>query len=357
MISVLRFSRKSPVAWNNFHSILPSSSSASVLLAENRLRHRPHQAHSTVLARNFSAQAFFAGIYAEISNSTCVHLCQQNLINIHDYSGMPWWATIVVTTVALRMAITFPLAVYTNKISVRLEQINSEMPAIVKELKIETARAKHLYKLSDRETQHLFQRNVKLQWNKLVVRENCHPVKMMVVLWTQIPLWVCQSVAIRNMLNMLPDPNSVDAQINYALLMVGGVGWIPNLTVPDSTWILPVTFGVLNLANIELTTLTKSTKPGRIQNAVLNFFRVFVVALVPVAASVPSCLTLYWTTSTAFSVAQNLLLVSPKVKRLLRIPATSKDHMEAPYRTIALRFSESMQRRRDYILTKLRLKS
>lgn len=302
-------------------------------------------------------QAFFGGIYSSISNSTCVHLCQQNLINFHDYTGLPWWATIIVTTIVLRTAITFPLAVYTNKINVRLEQINKEMPAIVEELKAETAKARHMYNLSDRDTERLFKRNVSLQWDKLVVRENCHPAKMTIVLWTQIPLWVCQSVAIRNMLNMLPDPNSIDAQINYALLSVGGFGWIPNLTAVDSTWILPVTFGLLNMANIELATLTKSTKPGRIQNVVMVFFRIFVVALVPIAASVPSCLSLYWTTSSAYSLAQNLIIVSPKVKRLLRIPATSKDHMDTPYRTIAARFSEKMQTRRDRVMTLLRLKS
>lgn len=345
---------------NSLHSILPRSSYSTALLSENKVFPRSHRAlpsRSPVPVRHFSVQTFFSGIYSEISSSTCVQFFQQNLVNIHDYSGLPWWATIIVTTIVVRTAITFPLTVYTNKIGVRLEQIGGEMPAIVEELEQETARARHIYKLSDQDTQRLFKRNVKIQWNKLVVRENCHPAKMFVVLWTQIPLWVCQSVAIRNMLNMLPDPNSIDAQITYTLLTVGGFGWIPDLTAVDSTLILPVAFGVLNLANIELSTLTKSTKPGRLQTAVLTFFRIFTIALVPVAASVPSCLTLYWTASSAYSFAQNLILISPRVKRVLRIPATSKDHMDAPYRTIAARFVENMQRRRDFVLRVLRFKS
>lgn len=231
------------------------------------------------------------------------------------------------------------------------------MPALVAELKVETARAKQMFKLDDKQTERLFRRNVKIQWDKLVVRENCHPAKMFIVLWTQIPLWICQSVAIRNMLNLLPNPNSVDAQINLALLSVGGFGWVPNLTVVDSTLILPITFGLLNLANIELAALTKPAQPNRFQTVVSNVFRVVVIAMVPVAASVPSCLTLYWTASSAYSLAQNLILVSPKVKRILRIPATSKDHMETPYRTMAVRFSEIMQRRRDFVMKLLRMKS
>lgn len=364
MSSILRFSQKSAPTLNSLHSILPHSSYSTPLrlpLSEKGFILSSHHAlpavHSKISARYFSVQAFFGGIYTEISNSTCVHLCQQNLINFHDYTGLPWWATIIVTTIVLRTIITSPLTVYTNKIAIRLEQIGAEMPPIVAELKMETAQAKHLYNLSDRDTQRLFRHNVKLQWDKLVVRENCHPAKLLIVLWTQIPLWVCQSMAIRNMLNMLPDPNSIDAQIIYALLTVGGFGWIHNLTAVDSTLILPVTFCLLNLANIELTTLTKSSEPGRLQNALTIIFRIFAIGLVPVAASVPSCLTLYWTTSSAFSLAQNLLLVSPRVKRVLRIPATSKDHMDTPYRTIAARFSKKMQNRRDYVLKLLRLKT
>lgn len=360
MNSIFRFSQKSTVSLNSFYEILPRNLYSTFLLSENRIITNSQHAiplHSITPVRHYSMESFFGGIYSSISNSTCVHICQQNLINFHDYTGLPWWATIIVTTILYRTAITFPLAVYTNKISVRLEQINAEMPAIEEELKAETAKAKHLYKLSDRDTQRLYRRNVQLQWDKLVVRENCHPLKMSVVLWTQIPLWVCQSVAIRNMLNMLPDPNSIEAQINYTLLTVGGFSWIPNLTAVDSSFILPITFGLLNLANIELSMLTKNTTPGRTQIYVMNFFRIFSIGLIPIAASVPSCLTLYWMVSSAYSVAQNLILVSPRVKRLLRIPATSKDHMENPYRTIATRFSANMDRRRDFVMKLLRFKN
>lgn len=337
--------------------MLPRSLCSISLLRENSKTSKSHHVVPLYMKIPVRHNSFFAGIYSEISNSTCVHLCQQNLICVHDYTGMPWWATIILTTFVLRTIITFPLAVYSNKIAIRVENIALEMPAIAEELKSEVARAKHLYNLTDQNTQLLYRRSLSAQWKKLIERENCHPFKMSVVIWAQIPLWICQSVAVRNMLNMLPDPNSIDAQIVYTMLSVGGFGWIPNLTAVDSTFILPITFGILNLVNIELMTLTKSTKPGRLQTVVTSCFRVIVIAMIPIAATVPSCLTLYWTASSAYSLAQNLILVSPKVKRILRIAATSKDHMETPYRTIALRFSNNMQRRREYIKSILRLKN
>lgn len=38
----------------------------------------------------------------------------------------------------------------------------------------------------------------------MIERENCHPLKATILLWFQIPMWVCFSVAIRNMVYMQP---------------------------------------------------------------------------------------------------------------------------------------------------------
>lgn len=291
-------------------------------------------------ARHKSWSESVAGIYSEISGSQLVHLCQQNLHFFHDTSGLSWCGTIIVTTVLLRTLITFPLAVYTNKIRARLELISQELPELNEELKGEVARAIHMYKLNDRQAQLLYRRSLKKQWNKLVVRENCHPAKTMIVLWGQIPLWICQSVAIRNMLNMLPNPASAEAQMTLMQLSAGGCVWFPDLTVPDSTWILPITFGAINLINVEFHTLERQGPTSRFRTVITNFFRVVSVGLIPVAASVPSCLVLYWTTSSVFSLVQNVALASPRLKRILGVPTNTPSHLEQPYRVMRDRFVE-----------------
>lgn len=50
---------------------------------------------------------------------------------------------------------------------------------------------------------------------------------------------------------MLPTP-SLDAQITFTELSVGGLGFIPNLTAMDSSYILPVALGIINLTIIEV---------------------------------------------------------------------------------------------------------
>lgn len=206
---------------------------------------RPHQCASR---RSFSIES----AYASISNSLAVAHVQDGLVRLHDCSGMPWWATIIVSTVLLRTIVTLPLTIYQQRIAARLELISAEMPAIVQELKQETVVAKRQFGLNDAQARVLYNRSVKKQWNALIVRENCHPLKTFVVIWGQLPLWIIQSMALRNLLGMLPDPTTMQAKVAYAELTMGGLAWFPNLTELDSSWILPVTLGALNLAIIEV---------------------------------------------------------------------------------------------------------
>lgn len=198
--------------------------------------------------RNFSFQSFFT----TVANSAPVHCVQDSLCVVHDFTGLPWWATIILSTVALRTVITLPLAIYSNRVSAKLENCTAEMPAIIEELKKEAAFARKKFQWSDAQTRTIYNRSAKKQWTKLIVRDNCHPLKTLIVLWGQIPLWIIQSAAIRNLLAMMPDPAVLQAQIAYAELMVGGFGWIPNLCEPDASLIIPITLGLLNLAIIEV---------------------------------------------------------------------------------------------------------
>lgn len=64
-------------------------------------------------------------------------------------------------------------------------------------------------------------------------------------------MWISLSVALRNLVYILP-VQSLDAQMTFVELTLGGFGFIPNLTVNDSSYIFPVAFGLINLALIEV---------------------------------------------------------------------------------------------------------
>ncbi|EDW93074.1 cytochrome c oxidase assembly protein COX18, mitochondrial [Drosophila yakuba] len=282
------------------------------------------------------------GYWQTLSNSTPVAYMQDVLIKIHDYSGLPWWASIVLSTFLLRSVVTLPLTIYQHKITARIEKIALEMPAIVEELKKEAAMAKHKFKWSEQQTQIVYRRSIKKQWQNLIVRDNCHPMKTMIVLWGQIPLWIFQSVALRNLVYMLPDPTSIQAQIVTTEMTIGGFGWIPNLTVVDNSYILPVALGLINLAIIEVQAMSRTRPSTRLQNIANNVFRGLSVVMVPVACTVPSALCVYWVASSSFGLAQNLLILSPEVRRSVGIPKTQTELCE-PYDLLWLKIQQRLR--------------
>lgn len=300
---------------------------------------------NVISKRNKSFSEAFSQIYADVSHSATVAYFQNALISFHDFTGLPWWATIIIYTVGLRMA-TFPLAAYAQKMKAKLHCIlQEELPAINTELKREVAIAKKQRELSDRDAYVLYKRSFRTQYRKLIERDNCHPFKTTILFWFQIPIWVCHSIGIRNILTMQPDPTSEAALLTYIQMSSDGFLWIPNLLVSDASYILPALWCITNLVNIELGALERVGTSSKFITVITAIFRVVIVAVVPIAASVPSCLTLYWCTSSLCALAQNLVLLSPKAKRTLGIPIITKYHMDRPYRTIAQRFVEQMVHR------------
>lgn len=298
--------------------------------------------------RNNSISATLTGIYTDISNSETVSVFQNALIFFHDYSGLPWWATIVLSTIGLRLCM-FPVLVHTHKCEARHHLIvTKELPALSKELNKEVAIAKKIMNLDEQKAQALYRISLDKQYKKLVARDNCHPRKSNIIFLIQIPVWVCQSVSIRNILTLRPDPMAYKGLLAFTQLTVGGFLWIPNLTEIDASYILPVFMCILNLANIEMIALQKDGPRSKFLTYITALFRIISIGIVPLVASVPSCLSLYWCTSTASAFAQNIILLSPKTKRLLGIPTNTAYHMEQPYRTIAQRFVKQMERRKQW---------
>ncbi|XP_053609197.1 cytochrome c oxidase assembly protein COX18, mitochondrial-like isoform X3 [Plodia interpunctella] len=300
----------------------------------NLFQNKPFEYQRCINRRNISMEGFVEWqqqTYTSISNSTLVHHMQDGLLYFHDTTGLTWWATVVTSTILIRGLITLPLAIYQNYILAKVENIGLELKDMVNELKRETAMAKKGYNLTDKQAVILYKRSLKKQWQKLIVRDNCHPFKASLVIWCQIPIWVCMSFALRNLVYMQSgDPAAL---VTFMELSAGGFGWIPNLIEPDHSLILPVAFGLTNLTIIEIQKMSKLREPSKMYNVFTNVFRVFSIVMIPVAASVPSCMCLYWMTSSGFGLLQNLCLLSPSIRRKLGIPEAPSE-IEEPYNHI-----------------------
>lgn len=261
--------------------------------------------------RQFSSSESIAGVWTALSQSAPVAALQNGLIELHDASGLPWWATIIVSTFALRTAVTLPLAVYQNRNMAKFEKVATiDLPEISKQLKQETAIAVRKFNWTEEEARKAFTASVgrgigmdlssahgiikfnllqlRVQYSKLIIKENCHPAKSMVILLGQIPLWIIQSMSIRNLISLMPNPDDITAQVAYTELTVGGFLWIPNLTQVDASFILPVALGVINLTIIECQTRMRTRMPGKWQKITTNLFRGLSVLMVPIACTVPA---------------------------------------------------------------------
>lgn len=100
------------------------------------------------------------GIFKFLSESTIVGYSQNFLLYLHENSGLPWWATIITSTILLRTTITLPVAIYQQYILAKLENIKLEMPNIAKEVKKEIAIAIKMYNWDERTARVTFNRSV-----------------------------------------------------------------------------------------------------------------------------------------------------------------------------------------------------
>lgn len=223
---------------------------------------RKYALHSSVIVRssNFvlsqsnpqQRRNFTQDLWQSISASKGVQILSDASIQLHDITGMSWWSTIIVSTIILRGCVTLPLALYQNKILAKVENLTTELPDLVKELKMETAMATKKFNWTEQQAKVMYNRSLNKLWKNLIIRENCHPMKSAVVILFQLPLWIMQSCSLRNMLYMQPDPTLLKAQIVCAEMSLGGIAWFPNLTEIDHSYILPVSLGLINLLVLEV---------------------------------------------------------------------------------------------------------
>ncbi|XP_007940985.1 cytochrome c oxidase assembly protein COX18, mitochondrial [Orycteropus afer afer] len=274
------------------------------------------------------------GWYETLAASAPVRGAEEVLLSVHAATGLPWWGSILLTTVAMRGVVTLPLAVYQHYILAKVENLQPEIKNIARHLNQEVAVHANQLGWSKRVARLTYLKNMRRLVSQLYVRDNCHPFKATVLVWIQLPMWIFISVALRNF-----SLGAAHSEAGFSVqeqLATGGLLWFPDLTALDSTWILPVSIGVINLLIVEIFALQKIGM-SRFQKYVTYFVRGISVLMIPVAATVPSSIALYWLCSSFMGLSQNLLLRSPGFRQLCRIPVTKSDS-HTPYKDLFAAF-------------------
>ncbi|XP_066241636.1 cytochrome c oxidase assembly protein COX18, mitochondrial isoform X1 [Saccopteryx leptura] len=274
------------------------------------------------------------GWYKDLASSAPVQGVEELLLGAHSATGLPWWGSILLTTVALRGAVTLPLAAYQHYILAKVENLQPEIKNIARHLNQEVAVRANQLGWSKRVARLTYLKNMRRHVSELYVRDNCHPFKATVLVWIQLPMWIFMSVALRNF-----STGATHSEAGFSVreqLATGGALWFPDLTALDSTWILPVSLGVINLLIVEIFALQK-IRMSRFQAYATHLVRAVSVLMIPIAATVPSSIVLYWLCSSFMGLSQNLLLRSPRFRQLCRIPLT-KGESDTPYKDLFAAF-------------------
>ncbi|XP_050533353.1 cytochrome c oxidase assembly protein COX18, mitochondrial [Daktulosphaira vitifoliae] len=280
--------------------------------------------------RNISSVTY-PSWFMTISDSTPVAYAQKYVVFIHEMTGTSWWASIIISAVSLRLALTLPLTIYQHRNNAKIENLSIEFQPTVKEIQKEVAKNVKLQKWPPNKAQRVYKKAIKKYWNELIIRDNCHPAKSSIVVWIQLPMWICLSIAIRNLTLMLPPSN--EAVIRFTELTNGGILWFTNLTEIDSLMCLPLLMCISNLLIIQVQTYARNKELTRKQALTTNIFRGLTIFMLPLSYFLPSGVTLYWTTSSIYGLSQNLILLSPRLRKWFGIPRTPYNH-EKPYQYI-----------------------
>jgi YidC/Oxa1 family membrane protein insertase len=107
---------------------------------------------------------------------------------------------------------------------------------------------------------------------------------------------------------------------HYPTWSQGGTAWFTDLSALDTTYILPVITAVTFLATTEAAAVD-STDPKSAQMRMA--MRALSIAMLPISATMPAGVLMYWTTTNTFGTVQGLLMKQSAIRKALNLPPRS----------------------------------
>ncbi|SAM67139.1 related to OXA1-cytochrome oxidase biogenesis protein, mitochondrial [Ustilago bromivora] len=240
-------------------------------------------------------------------------------------TGLPWWGTIVATTVALRLFIA-PINIAGQKNAIRLANIQPEMKRNMDDIK-------HFKAAGDQ----MQMQKVVMDTRKLLSDNNANPIKSFAPLCVQLPLMFSYFVALERI-----------AKSGSESFAHGGPSWCPDLTIADPTYILPAISTLATFAVAELGFKLGTTGQSNPEQAQLMkyIFRGFIPIMAYFSTTFPSGVLVYWATTNVISLIQLGVLQIPVVRQWVKFPKRIR-HPKNPYQQESKGFMDKLKAARD----------
>lgn len=209
-----------------------------------------------------------------------IGLLQWGLEFMHVSLDLPWYATIALSTVIIRVMLT-PLVVISQRNAAVMRNVMPEMQDV--QNRITEARQMG-------NAMEYAQANQELQ--QLMKTRGFNPLKNMLIPFAQMPIFLSYFIGIRRMVN-----TPVES------LHTGGIWWFTDLTMADPYYLLPlVTSGTLALT-IHFGT-EAARVPGQDSPLIMIFLKCIPVVIFPFIMNFPAAMVVYWASSNFCSLIQ-----------------------------------------------------
>ncbi|CEF66161.1 Mitochondrial inner membrane protein OXA1L [Strongyloides ratti] len=216
---------------------------------------------------------------------------------IHMNFDMPWWGTIVTSTIVLRL-----LLVYVPILSQRYAARRSHYRTELKEFADQMNEAKM-------ENDNRKMQIILLKQQKFFNEKNISPLTQLGISFSNGAIFLSQYFAIKEFTN-----------VDYPGFDVGGTLWFNNLSLPDPYYILPL----ITSLTIHYT-MKKGTETGTDVDQLTPFLSFALLYGLPFGVGIwsitcPSAIVLYWATSNTITLIYSILFRIEPIRKLLKIP-------------------------------------
>ncbi|RYR18642.1 hypothetical protein Ahy_B03g063257 isoform B [Arachis hypogaea] len=258
-----------------------------------------------------------------------VKMVQYAIDYVHSFTGMNWWAAIVMTTFLVRIA-TIPSLVNQLKANSRFHVLR---------LKVDEIKAQ----MEDKESDPAAVAEGQKQIAKLFKEFGASRFPSLQGFFIQASILISFFCAISNMAEKMPS------------FKHGGAYWFTDLTTPDSLYIFPVLTALSFLVIVEVSILfpellfqlsfllsffvaslilhiVQEASYGTVvesSTTMKNLSRAVSVLVVPCAMELPKAILCFWLTSNLFLIIYGLVISVPSVKKSLGIPVIVVDSAPA----------------------------
>ncbi|XP_076931125.1 mitochondrial inner membrane protein OXA1-like [Bidens hawaiensis] len=218
---------------------------------------------------------------------------QYAIDGIHNFTGLNWWASIVITTLVIR-TLTIPIMINQLKATSKLTILRPQLEEIKQEMQDRGMSPSAVAEGQEKMKRVFSEHGV----------STFTPLKGLLI---QGPLFVSFFLAIQNMVEKVPS------------FKTGGASWFLDLTTADPFYLLPCLTAFSFWITVELN-MQEGLEGNPAANTMKNVSRGFAALTVPLTASFPKALFCYWITSNLFSLVYGYIIKKPSVKKMLNIP-------------------------------------